>query len=167
MNWKSLRHYHRCKRREEQVICELPDALLLFATVLRAGLDFQTALCYYVRWGPPGLLRQELERVLADLSVGTSRVQALGKLSSRFSSTAFSDTLSIIQQGLRLGSPLSPLLFSQAQQLRQMHFYRLEAKAAQAPFKMLIPLFLFIFPAILLILFGPLWLSFQQGGLNA
>ena len=55
-----------------------------------------------------------------------------------------------------LGVSIGSILRIQADQMRQDRFERAEKLAHEAPTKMLFPLLLFIFPATIIVLLGPL-----------
>ena len=70
-----------------------------------------------------------------------------------------SDLRSVINalvQADELGVSIGSILRIQSDQIRQRRFERAEQLANQAPVKMLGPLLFFIFPAVLLILLGPM-----------
>jgi tight adherence protein C len=59
-------------------------------------------------------------------------------------------------QADELGVPIGPILRIQSDQLRQRRFDRAEKLANEAPVKMLGPLLLCIFPAVLIVLLAPI-----------
>ena len=60
-------------------------------------------------------------------------------------------------QADELGVSVGAILRIQADQIRQRRFERAERLANEAPVKLLAPLMLFIFPAVFLILLGPVF----------
>jgi tight adherence protein C len=54
-----------------------------------------------------------------------------------------------------LGISIGGVLRNQANQIRQKRRQRTEEKAQKAPVKMMIPMVLFIFPTIFIIILGP------------
>jgi tight adherence protein C len=68
-------------------------------------------------------------------------------------------------QADELGVSIGSILRIQADQMRQKRFERAETLANQAPVKMLGPLLLFIFPAVFLILLGPVVARLLEQGL--
>ena len=60
-----------------------------------------------------------------------------------------------IIQADQLGVSIGNVLRIQSQQVRQKRRLRAEEKAQKAPIKMLIPMVLFIFPSLFIILLGP------------
>lgn len=160
---KQARQFFEERRRLAAIASALPEAIDLLALVMRAGLDFQVALRQYLERGPAGPLREELARLEAEMRTGTPRLEALRGLRERVREPGLQETLRTVIQGIELGSSLTPLLRSQAKALRQSRAYQAEKKAAVAPLKLMFPLFVFIFPTLFIILFGPLVLSFLKG----
>jgi tight adherence protein C len=60
-----------------------------------------------------------------------------------------------IIQADQLGVSIGNVLRIQSQQLRQKRRQKAEEKAQKAPVKMLIPMILFIFPSLFILLLGP------------
>ncbi|MFA5975736.1 MAG: type II secretion system F family protein [Elusimicrobiota bacterium] len=159
----SFREWNRRRRLFPAIASALPEAIDLLALVMRAGLDFQVALQQYLIWGPPGPLRDELVLVQREIQTGSSRTEALRNLLKRVPEAGLRETVQAIVQGIEMGTSLSPLLRQQAQSLRQQRGFQAEKKAAVAPLKLMFPLFVFIFPTLLLVLFGPMAISLIQG----
>jgi tight adherence protein C len=161
---KTFKAWLRRRQRWPEIAAALPGALDLLVLVMKAGLDFQVAIDYYVQRAPRGVLHEELSVFQTELRTGISRVEALHHLSQRVPHPDLQETVRALIQGIELGSSLTPLLRQQAQALRKRRGYEAEKCAALAPLKLMAPLFLFIFPTLFVVLFGPLVLSFMQGG---
>ena len=69
-------------------------------------------------------------------------------------------------QADRMGSPMEEALKIQAEEIRLRRYLRGEEAALKAPIKLLLPLFLFILPAVLVIVAGPIIIQFMKGGLG-
>jgi len=61
-----------------------------------------------------------------------------------------------------LGTPLGKALRTQADMHRTERFQSAEKCAQEAPVKMLFPLLVFIFPAVFIIILGPIVLKFLE-----
>ena len=59
-----------------------------------------------------------------------------------------------------MGAPVGKTLRQQSEQIRSDRFVRAEKAGAAAAQKLLFPLVFFILPAVLLMVFGPFFLSF-------
>ncbi len=161
---RAVRSRNNTRKQNARIAAVLPSALDIIALVLQAGLDFQVALDYYLRYAPAGPLYDEWQRTARDLQLGRSRHQALRGLRERTSEPGLRETARMLLQGIELGTSLAPVLREQARALRAHQAALAEKKAAVAPLKLLIPLLLFIFPTIFIVLLGPLLLRVRQGG---
>ncbi|MBI3179207.1 MAG: type II secretion system F family protein [Deltaproteobacteria bacterium] len=144
------------KRRHLEILRDLPFHLDLLTLSVEAGLDFSTAVGRMVEKGKPGPLREEFNSYLGEIRMGKTRAEAMEAMGQRVGLPALSAFLASLIQADRLGSGLGRTLRLQAEQLRTERFQRAEKLAGEAPVKMLIPMVIFIFPTIWLILFGPL-----------
>ncbi len=158
-----VRRWNIERKRFSQIAAALPEAIDLWVLVLQAGLDLQVAFRHFIDKGPSGPLRDEIARTVWEIQMGSSRVDALRRLAERVREPSLQETVRIMIQGIELGSSIAPMLRQQAQMLRQSRAYAAERRAAVAPLKLLFPLFVFIFPTILIVLFGPLYLTIRQG----
>lgn len=147
------------RRRQDLIRMGLPDALDMLSVCVSAGLSFDQAL---LRVGqtyktPIGL---ELARVVSEIEVGVSRRQALRNLQARVDISELSSFIALILQSEALGMSISDVLSSQAEQMRVYRQYRAKEIAQQLPAKMMIPLVLFIFPALWAVILGPMLPNF-------
>ena len=62
---------------------------------------------------------------------------------------------SAIIQGDELGISMSNILETQSNMIRKTHIQDVEERAAKVPVKMLLPMVIFIFPVIFIVLLGP------------
>lgn len=154
------------KKRDGLLRRSLPQALEMLAVVMQAGLDLQVAIAYVIEFAPPGPLREELRRVQLDMRAGSSRVEAMRAWGARARVEEVRETARALVQGLELGASLSPVLRIQARGLRKRLALEAEKSASLVPIKLMIPLFVFIFPTIFVVLFGPVALMLMQGSVR-
>ena len=76
----------------------------------------------------------------------------------------FAALVTALAQADELGVSIGAILRIQSEQIRSRRFMRAEKLANEAPVKMLFPLVAFIFPAVFLILLGPIVLQMLQRG---
>jgi tight adherence protein C len=156
----------RIKQRRVQISRGLPDALDLLSISVSAGLGFDGALAEVVqRWQNP--LTEELATVQRDMRLGKSRREAMRAFNDRAGVPDVAALVAVVVQAEEMGTPLRDALRVQSEQMRMQRRYKAEEKARQAVIKMLIPMVLFIFPAIFIVLLGPtvpLLLSLMDGG---
>jgi tight adherence protein C len=144
------------KKRHNELMRDLPFHLDLLTLSVEAGLDFAAAVARVVERGRPGALHEELNSFLGEIRMGKTRAESLQSMSDRVGLAALSNFLAALIQADRLGSGLGRTLRLQAEQLRSERFQRAEKAAGEAPVKMLIPLVLFIFPTLWIILAAPI-----------
>jgi tight adherence protein C len=154
----------RVKDRQLTILADLPFHLDLLTLCVEAGLDFTAGVAKMVERGKPGPLRDEFSTFLAELRVGKTRAEALESMSARVGLPQLTSFISALIQSDRLGSGLGKALRAQSEQLRVERFQRAEAAAGEAPVKMLVPLVIFIFPTIWIILAAPLIFEWVWGG---
>ena len=148
--------YRAVKRRHLSIQRALPFVLDLLTLSVEAGMDFIGALqrnCRSRRLDP---LNEELLRMTKEIQVGSSRRDALRHMSERVSQSDLKSVACALIQADELGVSIGPILRIQSEQLRSRRFDRAERLAAEAPVKMLGPLMLCIFPAVFVILLGPI-----------
>jgi tight adherence protein C len=149
--------------RRAQVMVDLPFVVDLLALSTEAGLDFIGAISKVVDKMTGGPLADELGQVLRDLKLGSSRAEALNAFSWRVNMSEVSSFVAVLVTADALGASIGAVLRQQSEQMRQERFVRAEKAGAEASQKIFIPLVLFILPAVLLLVFGPVILQFTGG----
>jgi tight adherence protein C len=148
------------KSRDRQVLRALPGSVDVLSLSVEAGLEFLTALQRLVERGGKGALRDELTTILNDIRLGQSRADALKGFAQRVEIPEVSSFVSMLVQADMLGASIGPVLQQQAERMRVERFQRAEKAGARATQKILFPLVLFIFPAVLIVIIGPVVLQF-------
>lgn len=144
----------RIARRRQLIVKALPDALDLLSISVSAGLGFDGAMQEVVqRWRNP--LTEEFGAVLRDLKLGTSRRDALRDLARRTGVEEIISFVAAVVQADELGTPMKDVLHIQAEQMRQRRRHKAEESARKAVIKMLVPMVMFIFPSLFIVLIGP------------
>jgi tight adherence protein C len=142
------------KNRQEDVVRTLPDSLDLMVVSIEAGMGFDGAL-QKVAEKSHSILGQEFNRLLSEIRMGKPRREAMRGMVDRIGTEEVSGLMGAVIQSENLGVGISGVLRQQAALLRQRRRQKAEEKAMKAPIKMLIPLVLFIFPTIFIVLLGP------------
>ncbi len=140
-------------QRKRQISRELPDAMDFISLSLAAGMNFQLAVDEYIKRNDT-LLAYEFSIFSNNVQVGMSRIEAFQRMLDRNESSELRSFLSSVIQSERLGTPLRPVITSQAAELRIKRRQAIEKAIATAPVKMLFPLILFILPAMMTIIMG-------------
>jgi tight adherence protein C len=149
------------KTREGQILRAMPGSVDVLS--VEAGLEFVSAIQRLVERGAVGPLRDELATILNDIRLGKSRAEAFKAFSTRVEIPEISSFVSVLVQADMLGASIGPVLQQQAERMRVERFQRAEKAGARATQKILVPLVLFIFPAVLLVVLGPVALQFVYG----
>ena len=144
----------RVRKRQHQILLQIPDALDLLTISVRAGLGFDGALGKVVE-KLKGPLTDEFRRALAEIRVGKSRRDALRDIVPRTEVPALTNFIGAVIQAEQLGVSISKVLQVQSEQLRIERRQRAEEMAAKAPIKMLFPLVGCIFPSLFIVILGP------------
>ena len=149
--------------RGEAISAELPGMIDLVSLGLEAGLSLERSLDLYAKRRPGALADelQESERI-ARIAV-MRREKALGQVASLSGSDPFVQFASVVSQSTRLGTPLVAILDTEAAKARASHRSLVEARIARAPIRMIVPLGVFILPAMILIVVGPMAATFVGG----
>jgi len=144
------------RRRHLSILKSLPNVLDLLTLSVEAGKDFLTALRDIVGKRKMDALNEELMRSLQEIQLGKPRQKALKEMADRVQQPELASVVNSIIQADELGVSIGQLLRIQGDQLRGKRFSRAEKLANQAPVKILGPVILFIFPAVFIILMGPI-----------
>jgi tight adherence protein C len=131
-----------------------PDILDLLTVSVEAGLAFDGAMSKVVE-KDSGLVSQEFRRVLQEIKMGKSRREALRDFANRSAVDDINSFVNAMIQSDQLGLSIAGTLRNQSELMRRKRRQRVEERAMKAPVKMLIPLVVFIFPTIFVILLGP------------
>lgn len=142
----------------------IPFVLDLLTLSVEAGMDFMTALQRNVERRAIDPLNEELLRVVREIQVGKTRREALRDMAARTDLSEIRSVVNALVQADELGVSIGSILRIQSDQVRQKRFERAEKLANEAPVKMLFPLMVFIFPAVFLVLLGPVITRLVQQG---
>ncbi len=151
-------------RRYIAVVSDLPFFIDLLALSTEAGLDFINAIQRIVDKATESVLAEELSIVLKDIKLGSSRSDALRGLSARLDIPEITSFVAVVNDADQTGASIASVLKDQSIQMRLERFVRAEKAGARASQTMLIPMMLFILPAVFMMVFAPVILQFFYGG---
>jgi tight adherence protein C len=151
------------QERRSQVLVDLPFVIDLLSLSTEAGLDFIAAIQRVTDKMSGGALAEELTQALRDLKLGSSRAEALNAMAWRMNMPEVSSFIAVLTTADSLGASIGGVLRQQSEQMRQERFVRAEKAGAEASQKIYLPLIVFIIPAVLIMVFGPLILQFMGG----
>jgi tight adherence protein C len=147
--------------RQASIRRDLPDVLDLLAISVEAGVGFEGAVEVVTRHfdSPLGI---ELSRLLQEMELGLPRRDALQNLKRRTEVPELSNFVLILVQADALGMPIGRVLRTQAVEMRLKRRQWAREKAARLPVKILLPLTLFILPALFVVILGPAAMSIAK-----
>lgn len=156
----------RAENRRKEIIRGLPFAIDLIGSAMHAGLDFNAAVRYYVGLGLRTPVAEEFSIMLREAELGKSRVEALQTMADRVQTPVFTSFVDAVAHGIEVGASLVGTMRMQGEDMRRARFHLAEEKAARAPSLMILPMALFIMPAVFVIVFVPLFLQYKasRGG---
>jgi tight adherence protein C len=143
--------------RQKKIKESLPDALDLMVVCVEAGQGLNAAMkrvAEELQLTDPHLAAEILQ-VNLEINAGAEREQALRNLAERTGVEEVSSLCNILIQSDRFGTSIAQALKVQSETLRTTRRQKLEELAAKTPVKLIFPLLLFIFPAILVVILGP------------
>lgn len=150
--------------RQENIRHSLPDTLDLMVISVESGLGLDAALQRVgdeMRHVHP-ILSEEFQIVTLESQMGIPRSEALGNLSTRTGVEEVRSLVAIVNQAERFGTSIAKALRNQSDALRTKRRQAAEERAQKTTVKLMAPLILFIFPAILVVLAGPAALKLME-----
>src|SRR5215472_3151380 len=136
------------------IVSALPDALDMLTICVEAGLGFDSAMAQIAR-NTTGPLAEEFARALQEMQIGLSRNQALRGMVARTTVPELRAFVSSLVQAAELGIPVARVLREQAAEMRIIRRQRAEERAQKLTVKIMFPVVLCLFPALLVIIVGP------------
>lgn len=133
---------------------QLPDAMDLLCVCIEAGLGFDAALLK-VSQKLSGPFIDELMIVYREIQMGRTRREALQNLCDATNLDELKTFASALVQAEQLGIPINNVMRAQSEQLRVERSQQAKEKGMKASIKMLVPMLLFVFPVVFIILMGP------------
>lgn len=155
----------RIGRRQKGIRKAMPDALDLLTICVEAGLGFDAAMARVSeKWNTE--LSFLFARVIQEIQLGKLRREALRDMADRIGIPEMTSFVAAVIQSEQLGVSMAKVLRIQSDQMRTKRRQHAEEEAHKAPLKMLIPMGLLIFPALMIILLTPAGLRLWNSGLG-
>ncbi|HJV35012.1 type II secretion system F family protein [Geomonas sp.] len=153
--------YSKKRSRQVQIFHTLPDILDLVTVCVEAGLSVDAALMRSTETPQfnGNALAQEIRIANMETRAGKPRIDALKDMAERTMVEDVKSLTSMMAQTERFGTSLSQALRTHADSLRTKRRQMAEEAAAKTTIKMIFPLILFIFPALLVVILGPAMLQ--------
>jgi tight adherence protein C len=144
------------KKRHTSIMRALPNVLDLLTLSVESGKDLVSSLQDILERRPMDDLGEELTLTFQEIQLGRKRSDALRAMAQRVRQVDLTATLNSIVQAEELGVGIAQLLRIQGDTQRAKRFTMAEKLANEAPVKIIVPVVLFILPAVFIILMGPL-----------
>jgi tight adherence protein C len=148
----------RARQRTEAIDYELPELIDLLVVTLEAGLSFVASLQMAAERlaGPLGV---ELRITLQEQRMGLTTNEALKGMLERADTPGMRTFVRSVIQGETLGTSTGQIMRNLAGEMRKRRRSIAEERAQKAPIKILFPLVFLIFPAMFIVLLGPVFYS--------
>jgi len=144
-------------KRRDRIRKAIPDSLDLLVVCVEAGVGLDSAILRVAR--DMAFLHPDLSSefliVNRTINAGISRDEAMHGLYQRTGVEELRGLASSMVQSERLGTSIARILRVYAEALRRKRRQTAEKRAAEASIKMLIPLALFMLPALFALILGP------------
>lgn len=150
--------------RQTKILQAIPFSIDLISSAMRGGLDFSAAIRFYVTLGVKGPLIDEYRIMLREMELGVIRTVALQNMAERIQLKEFTSFTAAVVMGTELGASLAETMEIQSEEMRKLRFSIAECKAQRAPSLMLLPMALFILPAVFIIILTPVFLKMKEAG---
>jgi|SRR6266508_1064208 tight adherence protein C len=144
----------RAQRRLARIERDLPELIDLLVVTVEAGLGFNGSLRRAAE-RLEGPLGEELRLTLQEQSMGLSATEALKNMLERCETPSMRSFVRSVLQGETLGVSIGQIMRNLAGEMRKRRRAAAEERAQKAPVKILFPLVLLIFPAMFVVLLGP------------
>ena len=151
----------RARQRTEAIDYELPELIDLLVVTLEAGISFIASLQMAAERlaGPLGV---ELRITLQEQRMGLTTNEALKGMLDRADTPGMRTFVRSVVQGETLGTSTGQIMRNLAGEMRKRRRSMAEERAQKAPIKILFPLVFLIFPAMFIVLLGPVVYSFGK-----
>jgi tight adherence protein C len=155
---------YRGRARQKQIARQLSDVLDLLIVSVEAGLGLFEAIKIVgtetARRGQA--IGEELTFMSAEIAAGSRLGDALRNMAQRTAVEDIKPLAATLIQSEQLGAQIAPALRASSDAMRTRRRLRAEEAAQKASVKMLLPLVLFVLPALILVLMGPAFIEIKR-----
>lgn len=150
-------------KRKEEILLGMPFIVDMLALSVEAGLDFVAAMTKVIEKAPPSPLAEEFETMIKEIKIGSSRAEGLRQLAWRVDVLPVSSFTATLIAADSVGASIGPILKQLSGELRTKRSSEAEKKGATAATKILIPMMMFVLPAVLIVIAGPIVMQLMAG----
>jgi tight adherence protein C len=152
------------RKQEHAFLRALPSFLDLLALSVEAGMGFDSAVLRLTEVLEAGPLISRFQTFLRSVNVGKTRVEALREMAQKVDLPDFTSFTNTVVQATETGASMGPVLRTTSAEILSRRFDRAEKAAHELPIRILLPLFVFVFPATFIMILGPVFFQFQASG---
>ncbi len=157
-------------KRSEKIRNGLPDSLDLLVVSVESGLALDAGIQRVAdeMKNVHVELSEEMQIATLETQMGVPRAESLENMSRRCGVEEMKALVAVITQAEKFGTSVAKALRTQADTLRVKRRLKAEERAQKTTVKLMIPLILFIFPSIFVVLVGPAALKIYEtlGGMS-
>jgi tight adherence protein C len=155
---------YQMKKRHDEIYRHLPEAVDLLEICVSSGLGLDMA------WNVVADEIRQVSRVLAgamsltnfEMHLGVTRIEAMKHMAERTGVEELKSLAAILIQTDRFGTSIAETLQIFAESIREERSFAAQEVAEKMSVKMLFPMVLCIFPAVLIVLIGPAIISLGE-----
>lgn len=155
---------YQMKKRHDEIYRHLPEAVDLLEICVSSGLGLDMA------WNIVADEIRQVSRVLSgamsltnfEMHLGVPRIDAMKHMAERTGVAELKSLAAILIQTDRFGTSIAETLQIFAKSIREERSFVAQEVAEKMSVKMLLPMIMFIFPAILIVLIGPALISLGE-----
>ncbi|MBN2270328.1 MAG: type II secretion system F family protein [Sedimentisphaerales bacterium] len=145
------------KTRRDEICMYLPQAVDLLEICVSSGIGLNMA------WNMVASEIQHVSTVLSnemaltnfEIHLGANRAEAMRRMATRTGAEELASLAAILIQTDRFGTSMASALRQFARSMREERSFKAEENAEKMAVKLVIPMVLFIFPAVIVIITGP------------
>ena len=152
-------------KRQRSCFKDLPFFIDYLCLAMGAGLDFTQAMTAVLDDAPRTPLAKEFGDALKNMRLGMTRAEALTQMDRRMENSNLKLFLQTMVQAMELGTDVNQTLTALSDTFRAKRFQFAEEMAGKISVRMMIPMLVFILPAVMIMLIGPMILSSPLGGM--
>jgi tight adherence protein C len=156
--------YYRLRQRQQEIYRHLPEAVDLLEICVSSGLGLDMAwniVADEIRQVSP-VLSGSMSLTNFEMHLGVSRIEAMKHMAERTGVDELKSLAAILIQTDRFGTSIADTLRIFAQSIREERSFVAQEMAEKMSVQMIIPLVLFIFPAVLITMVGPAIISIAK-----
>ncbi len=147
----------RMKKRRDEINSHLPEAIDLLEICVSSGMGLDMAWNMVTNeiHHVSSILAGAMDLTNFEMHLGASRAEAMRHMAERTGADDLSSLAAILIQTEQFGTSIADTLRIFATSMREERGFRAQENAEKMAVKLIIPMVLFIFPAVLIVVVGP------------